>query len=439
MPSTSRRSLKGSSHVSECFLCQNVYRNPRILPCIHSFCLSCLQNYARHSKPGQLISCPCCQKAFEIPEGGIANLPGSACGSTHTDRSNPFSGSRISDAVLCAICETKNPSDHDSGDASGGHDRETSQDTHSSRYASKYCIDCRQEMCLKCAVLHLKMKISRHHNIVDLQTRVQAERFKSIGSATCSTHDEEPLKMFCFQCNTAICMTCYAEIHSRHNCLDVSSAAEILATQLQCDLDVVRDRKLECQNALDIIRLEKKQLLSEFKNAEDAINKRYKEQILRVEVDRTALVKQLTDTNDSTIRQITNLQQELERRIDAMEGYETSILDVRDKNIPIFTVAVAKEMHKRAEDLQAISKGPPLVVYMSALKPRREDKLNMLGTVSLSKKYFYQTAKLPKGSKPIFTSTNRPKQTDVNNSSVSMVLGVIIIPLCLALFIKMLM
>ena len=66
---------------AECPLCLDTVNNPKTLPCIHSFCLQCLDKHAIFARR-QLqatIKCPVCQTSFQIPEGdSFKNFPTSS-------------------------------------------------------------------------------------------------------------------------------------------------------------------------------------------------------------------------------------------------------------------------------------------------------------------------------------------------------------------------
>lgn len=56
-----------------CKICLESFRRPKALPCLHTFCCHCLNDYVRSHvslKPGY-FSCPMCRKDIRVPDGGI--------------------------------------------------------------------------------------------------------------------------------------------------------------------------------------------------------------------------------------------------------------------------------------------------------------------------------------------------------------------------------
>ncbi|NWU91593.1 TRI59 protein, partial [Upupa epops] len=65
-----------------CSICYSLFEDPRILPCAHTFCRSCLEGafqLSQHSHLGRslkvTLNCPNCRRSVEILTGGIESLP----------------------------------------------------------------------------------------------------------------------------------------------------------------------------------------------------------------------------------------------------------------------------------------------------------------------------------------------------------------------------
>ena len=56
-------------------ICAEVIVESRVLPCIHTFCLNCVEQCWKDEKPGKEVPCPLCRAMFIIPKGGLSNLP----------------------------------------------------------------------------------------------------------------------------------------------------------------------------------------------------------------------------------------------------------------------------------------------------------------------------------------------------------------------------
>jgi len=60
--------------LTTCPICLEVFDNPKSLPCLHAFCLKCLERHFRDERPGYEVPCPLCKKEFEIPSDGLSGL-----------------------------------------------------------------------------------------------------------------------------------------------------------------------------------------------------------------------------------------------------------------------------------------------------------------------------------------------------------------------------
>ena len=56
---------------TECIICLEEYKDPKILPCSHTLCLGCLKRLVKRHK----IICPICKKEHQVPENRVEEFP----------------------------------------------------------------------------------------------------------------------------------------------------------------------------------------------------------------------------------------------------------------------------------------------------------------------------------------------------------------------------
>ncbi|NWU06075.1 TRI59 protein, partial [Cephalopterus ornatus] len=61
-----------------CAVCCGIYREPRVLPCSHTFCGECLRALLQRSDASsgrRRLKCPSCRAALDVPAAGLDSLP----------------------------------------------------------------------------------------------------------------------------------------------------------------------------------------------------------------------------------------------------------------------------------------------------------------------------------------------------------------------------
>ena len=113
------------AEIATCSICLENYKSPRTLPCLHSFCLKCLQGLWRDKTPGAGVSCPLCRVQFQIPQKGLASLR------VNFDLKNLVEADDVS-STASGYCNK-----------------------HPDKRYEIYCCDCKGNICMKCcAVSH---------------------------------------------------------------------------------------------------------------------------------------------------------------------------------------------------------------------------------------------------------------------------------------------
>ena len=66
-----------------CKICFEIYKRPKTLVCLHTFCVDCLIKHQdaefertyRYSVYNATLSCPICRRKTDLPTGGVRRLP----------------------------------------------------------------------------------------------------------------------------------------------------------------------------------------------------------------------------------------------------------------------------------------------------------------------------------------------------------------------------
>ena len=220
-----RQLFKNLKKEAECPLCLDTLKKPKTLPCLHSFCLECLDklaNFARRQLE-TTIKCPVCLTPFQIPEGDtFAGLPASF----HLNRLVDVLalGGESAEAQKCTSCEGKNA-------------------------ATCYCFDCHDFFCGDCLRVHNRMTICRGHRNVVIEN-LQAQDVKELihRPVMCAEkfHEKELLEYFCQECQVCICLRCGLVNHNRHAIVDVQQAAEEHKMQMMDVMEKVKEKVSAC-------------------------------------------------------------------------------------------------------------------------------------------------------------------------------------------------
>ncbi|XP_062852518.1 transcription intermediary factor 1-alpha isoform X2 [Trichomycterus rosablanca] len=176
-------------------------REPKLMPCLHSFCKRCLPSPSRslayneqatnhqmtadgHPMPMNVIRCPVCNQEcmeIEVLDNFFAK-----------DTMEVPSSTVEKTSQLCMSCD-------DNTEATG------------------YCVECVEFLCVTCIEAHQRVKFTRDHTI-----RQMEEMSSGMGASTqkpvfCEIHKQEPLKLFCETCDRLTCRDCQLLKHKDHN------------------------------------------------------------------------------------------------------------------------------------------------------------------------------------------------------------------------------
>ena len=202
-----------------CSVCMSKYTDPKQLPCLHSFCLRCLNGIQRTSGRRDKIACPECRQEVNVPDNGnLAALP------------TNFRINSLLDVLAIRECNT-------TGVKCGNCDERRKQ--------SHYCFQCYAFWCEECISFHNKIKANKDHYALALKD-FQDQDFENIlkRPSFCGIpgHGKKEMEFFCKICEVAICNACALLDHEGHAKMPLELAANERKLRLKSAIESQKKR-----------------------------------------------------------------------------------------------------------------------------------------------------------------------------------------------------
>ncbi|XP_066278615.1 tripartite motif-containing protein 3-like [Branchiostoma lanceolatum] len=228
--------MQGSAEFDERFLtypvCLLHFRDPRVLPCLHTFCRECLQEWATKQQP---LECPTCRTQVSLPDQGVDGLRTNFYVNNLLDFAAVKKGA--GPGVPCQVCEGREEG------------------------ARSWCVQCAVLLCESCTITHRRFPAMKGHQIV---TQENLEASGGVPSsfqrkALCPKHEDQVLTFYCEPCQTLVCVACTVVDHPRgdeHNPVEIGAVAERKKRHLQELLGNIQPRGREVEAALYDVKRE---------------------------------------------------------------------------------------------------------------------------------------------------------------------------------------
>ena len=282
-----------------CPVCYRLFKNPKYLPCYHSYCQGCLEKIQVQSK----ITCPECRKVAKVPAGGVKEF------------TNNFFISRLVDDLIVKkkVAEEAEKVKCDSC---------TEDDP-----VVSFCPECNAFLCNLCNEFHKRSKQFSRHDVVPL-TELQSDQGVPIQAKPkvplCQEHDYE-LKHYCETCSELVCMYCTMKTHNEHNHDTVKSVAS------------------KHRNHLKEITAPMEEMIKDLSGSEDKIDKMMKKikqqgEEVNMEIDKhynelaQKLMKQSSQVKQQVDDMVSQKEKALKKQLDDLRSTKDGLVKLKELN-----------------------------------------------------------------------------------------------------------
>ena len=239
----------------QCTVCLEVLKDPRTLPCCHSFCKDCLEGVvqtcrdtAPQGQPIREIPCPNCRATFPLdPDKHVADMP-----------RNHF---------ICNLVKVTAVLDREIG-VPCSHNCNQS-------YSVARCVTCEKFLCRECLTDHNKYRGNNGHSVLTMEELSKPENRKKIKDKMyCKEHSGKKLKVYCETCNELICKDCMDFKHTKqegHSCSLVKDVANYYKELLALNNKEMKDALTEGHIYVQRLSLATKQFDRDTENVKSQI------------------------------------------------------------------------------------------------------------------------------------------------------------------------
>ncbi|XP_051789386.1 tripartite motif-containing protein 16-like [Erpetoichthys calabaricus] len=306
-----------------CPVCREVLKEPVTIPCGHSYCLDCIDDYWDKSDTKETYNCHQCRRSFKVRPELNKNV--------------------LLDEVIKSLKEVKTDVTHSQSYA-GPDDATCDLCPEKKLRAVKTCLTCMASYCETHLQPHRKYEALKRHKL--------EEPTRNLEEKLCARH-QRVLEVFCRTDGACICLLCLATEHKNHD--TVTPDEERAGRQNQLEV-----RKAEMKNKIE----EKEKKLKEMKETVMMIQFLFSSNQSAAERE----LQELEETFKSVLQAIEKLRSEViavissQKRMvvrkaeEVMERLEKEIKDLKRKDVEL------AELSQTEDHIRFLKKLPSLCV-----------------------------------------------------------------------------
>ena len=279
-----------------CSVCMTTFTDPKILPCLHTFCLHCLNGILRTSGRHDIFACPECRREVQVPSSGNLN-----------DLPTNFRINSLLDVLAIKEC-------HTAGVKCANCDK-------SSRHSS-YCFQCCAFWCDECIIAHNLIKANKEHRVLalkDFEDQDIEDVLKRPVFCQQKHHEKEELKFFCKNCSVAICNLCVATIHDGHAKIVLEEAASERKIQVKSAIETQKKNIEHKKNAIADLERQCKQIEARGNAVKRDIHKFAENMISLIETKKNEMLNKADKQIRESLGCVRTQQCEVNRRVKLLE------------------------------------------------------------------------------------------------------------------------
>ena len=325
-----------------CSVCSDLFTDPKHLSCLHSFCLKCLKGWYETCRGGDAIRCPKCQTFSQAPASGdLKDLPTS------------FYLNGLIDVLAIKECSKSQVK-------CGNCDQKTS--------VTSYCFQCCIFYCEECLLGHNIMRDKKEHRVLavkEFQDRDYEDVLKRPVCCSRKGHQKEEMKLFCKECETAVCQTCVILDHKVHKLTLIEEEAENQRLEIKTVIKTQRHNLDEKMNVVAQLDEACAKVIQQSETLKCNVQK-FADGLIKIILSKTKnIIPMVEKQTKKSLESLKAKKSEIQHQINVTE----SSLEEADKLLKQSTTAEVVRLKKTLQTIfQRVDDTEPIVHDLSSLQ-----------------------------------------------------------------------
>ncbi|XP_078575680.1 tripartite motif-containing protein 2-like [Branchiostoma floridae x Branchiostoma japonicum] len=311
-----------------CSICMRHFRDPRVLPCLHTFCRECLQGWATKQQP---LECPTCRTQVSLPDQGVDGLRTNFYVNNLLDFAAAKKGAEP--GVPCQVCK-KNVEG-----------------------SKSWCADCAILMCESCTLLHRNFPSSKDHEVTTEETlKAEGGISNFHRKRHCQKHKNQELVFYCESCNTLVCTACTVIDHrpgKDHNPVEITTVAQKKKESLQALLQDIHPRLKEIQASVKEVERKILNLIPSKEAATDQAKAYFRQLIVLLQKRENEILNQIDEQCRADGKVLQTKKEAIEFELAGLTSAQTFCQQAVEHGSDVHVLEVGNQVQTRIETLLA--------------------------------------------------------------------------------------
>ena len=292
-----------------CLVCNNIYKHPKQLPCLHVFCLECLNDLARTSTDDGKIKCPStvCQIEVVVPETGTME----ALPSSH-QLQNLLAILAIKEGsssnMTCANCDEKSEE-------------------------ISYCFHCGKLWCQACLNAHNILRENQEHRVVAV-----------------SAFQDNDLEDILKQKQGPVCQSDYAKRQEN----TTATAVNDVNNNIACNLDSAKGSLDTISCCIQLLEEKSRLLKYRFQTIKEQIELTVKSLVLTLRLKEQELIAEAENQTIQAQEQLSKTKEEFQVQLNKRGELVSQIEALVERNTEVECVNAKKMLDELFQNLQEL-------------------------------------------------------------------------------------